>query len=50
MFSGRKKDSSVWQWFRYDECDDKSVCLATTKDGKDCGKVSWEESNQPEGK
>jgi hypothetical protein len=37
MFSGRKKDATVWQWFVYDEDSAKSTCCAVTKDGNSCG-------------
>jgi hypothetical protein len=36
MFSGRKKDATVWQWFAYDEVSAKSTCSAVTKDGNSC--------------
>jgi hypothetical protein len=37
MFSGRKKDMTVWQWFAYDGASVKSTCSAVTKDGKSYG-------------
>ena len=37
MFSGRKKECSVWQWFTYDEVHAKSICSALTTDDKACG-------------
>ena len=32
MFAGRKKESTVWQWFAHDEVQAKSTCLALTKE------------------
>jgi len=38
MFSGRKKDSSVWRYFSYDDESDRSTCqVKTIKDDKECG-------------
>ena len=32
MFAGRKKESSVWTYFLYDNDCDKSMCIALMKD------------------
>jgi hypothetical protein len=37
MFSGKKKDVTVWQWFAYDEASAKSTCSAVTKKGMSRG-------------
>jgi hypothetical protein len=39
MFSGRKKESSVWRYFSYDDASDRSrpTCQVKTKDDKECG-------------
>ena len=37
MLSGRKKECTVWQWFRYDDVQCKIICLALTKEGSECG-------------
>ena len=37
MFSGQKKECTVWQWFTYDEVHAKSICSASTADDKACG-------------
>jgi len=35
---GRPKSSGVWNYFRYDKANDKSVCTVTSSDGLTCGK------------
>ena len=35
--SRRKRESTVWQWFTYDDVSARSICSALTKDGKPCG-------------
>jgi hypothetical protein len=37
MFSGRKKESSVWRYFSYDDASDRSSCQVKMKDDKECG-------------
>ena len=34
VFSGRKLESSVWEYFIYEEKDDKSRCTCTVRDDK----------------
>ena len=29
MLAGRKRDSAVWEWFKYDEAANKSICTVT---------------------
>jgi hypothetical protein len=38
MFSGRKKESSVWRYFSYDDASDRSSCQVKTKDDKEMNK------------
>jgi hypothetical protein len=38
VFAGRKKECTVWQWYKYDELNAKRICLAITADGKENGK------------
>ena len=37
--SGRKRESTVWQHFSHDAVPDKSMCLVSTADGKQCGRM-----------
>jgi hypothetical protein len=37
--SGRKRDSTVWQHFSHDAVPNKSKCLVSTADGKQCGRM-----------
>jgi len=37
QFSGRKQESDVHKHFRYSADDNKSVCLNTDENGKQCG-------------
>ena len=36
LFAGRKRNSSVWKWFKYDASSDKSVCLVLLDGEKVC--------------
>nr|XP_047132568.1 uncharacterized protein LOC124811260 [Hydra vulgaris] len=36
LFAGRKRNSSVWKWFKYDASSDKSVCLVLLDGKKVC--------------
>ena len=37
MLAGRKKDSSVWEFFVYDSSTNKSKCKAMDSQNKECG-------------
>jgi hypothetical protein len=39
MFSGRKRGSSVWTYFEYNEQQRKSTCLARLDSGSVCNKL-----------
>ena len=36
---GRRRDSSVWEYFNYLEEDNKSVCLIEKPNGSQCGQT-----------
>ena len=36
LFSGRKRENSVWQYFKYDAVVNKSTCLVSIADDKQC--------------
>lgn len=38
LFSGRKRENSVWQYFKYDAVVNKSTCLVSIADDKKCGR------------
>jgi hypothetical protein len=37
LLSGRKRDSSVWEYFVYDEHSNKSRCTVLNAKGEECG-------------
>ena len=39
MFSGRKRGSGVWDYFKYNEQQRKSTCLVVLNDGSVCHKL-----------
>ena len=36
IFAGRRRESAVWQYFRYDKEIKKSICQVLNPDGKTC--------------
>jgi len=38
MLAGRKRESYVWTYFKYNDEKEKSICIVKNKNGEQCGK------------